>query len=119
MKLALAQYRELESFSQFDSDLDPETKKILDHGAKTVEVLKQDQFKPLPVALQIASIFAVNEGFLDKIDKKNIRQWEENMHKFILSSKKDLLSKLERGWDDNLKTELKEALNEFEQFTKK
>jgi F-type H+/Na+-transporting ATPase subunit alpha len=113
MKLALAQYRELESFSQFDSDLDPETKKILDKGAKTVEILKQDQFKPLSVTLQIASIFAVNEGLLNNIEKKDIQKWELDMHHFMKNSKNDLLKKLEKNWDDETKQSLKEALEEF------
>lgn len=113
MKLSLAQYRELESFSQFDSDLDVDTKKMLDRGARTVEMLKQDQYKPLLVTLQIASIFAVNEGLLDDVEKKDIRNFESDMHKFLLTSKKDLLGKIEKNWDDNLKDELKNAILEF------
>lgn len=113
MKLSLAQYRELESFSQFDSDLDVDTKRMLDRGARTVEILKQDQYKPLSVTKQIASIFAVNEGLLDDVDKKDIRQWEEEMHSFLEVSKKDLLLKLEKDWDDNIKGMLKEAILEF------
>ncbi|MDD3662642.1 MAG: F0F1 ATP synthase subunit alpha [Candidatus Pacebacteria bacterium] len=113
MKLSLAQYRELESFSQFDSDLDVDTKRMLDRGARTVEILKQDQYKPLSVTKQIASIFAVNEGLLDDVDKKDIRQWEEDMHSFLEVSKKDLLLKLEKDWDDNIKGMLKEAILEF------
>lgn len=115
MKLSLAQYRELESFSQFDSDLDSETKRTLDRGSKTVEILKQDQFQPLDVALQVASIFAVNEGLLDKVDKSEIKKWELEMHNFMKNSKKDLLSKIEKGWDDEVKVHLKEALEEFNQ----
>ena len=113
MKLSLAQYRELESFSQFDSDLDPETKKMLDRGSRTVEILKQDQYKPLSTTKQIASIFAVNEGFLDDVDKKEIKKWEEEMHNFLQISKKDLLLELEKNWDDNIKNKLKEAIEEF------
>jgi len=115
MKLSLAQYRELESFSQFDSDLDPETKKILDRGAKTVEILKQDQFQPLPVALQIASIFAVNEGLLDQVDKQEIKKWETEMHNFLNTSKKDLLVKIEKVWDEEVKKMLQQAIEEFNQ----
>jgi F-type H+-transporting ATPase subunit alpha len=113
MKLSLAQYRELESFSQFDSDLDVDTKRMLDRGARTVEILKQDQYKPLSVTKQIASIFAVNEGLLDDVDKKDIRQWEEDMHSFLEVSKKDLLLKLEKDWDDKIKGMQKEAILEF------
>lgn len=113
MKLSLAQYRELESFSQFDSDLDVDTKRMLDRGARTVEILKQDQYSPLPVTKQIASIFAVNEGLLDDVEKKDIKEWEIAMHKFLETSKKDFMIKLEKGWDDKIKDELKEAILEF------
>lgn len=119
MKLSLAQYRELESFSQFDSDLDPETKKILDRGAKTVEILKQDQFQPLPVALQIASIFAVNDGLIDEVDRQDIKKWENDMHQFLMTAKQDLLSKMEKNWDDEIKASLKQALEEFNQSRQK
>lgn len=113
MKLSLAQYRELESFSQFDSDLDPETKKMLDRGSRTVEILKQDQYNPLSATKQIASIFAVNEGFLDDVNKKDIKKWEENLHNFLQTSKKDLMTQIEKNWDDEIKNKLKEAIEEF------
>lgn len=113
MKLSLAQYRELESFAQFDSDLDADTKKMLDRGSRTVEVLKQDQFKPVSVTKQIASIFAVNEGLLDDVEKNEIKKWEEEMHAFLDISKKELLKKLESSWDDGIKNELKEAITEY------
>lgn len=113
MKLSLAQYRELESFAQFDSDLDADTKKMLDRGSRTVEVLKQDQFKPVSVTKQIASIFAVNEGLLDDVEKNEIKKWEEEMHAFLDVSKKELLKKLENSWDDGIKNELKEAITEY------
>lgn len=113
MKLALAQYRELESFAQFDSDLDVDTKRMLDRGSRTIEVLKQEQYKPLSVVKQISSIFAVNEGLLDDVEKEKIKQWELDLHKFLETYKKDLISRLEKSWDDKLKEELKEAIEEF------
>lgn len=113
MKLSLAQYRELESFSQFDSDLDVDTKKLLDRGSRTVEILKQDQYKPLSVTNQIASIFAVNEGLIDDVMQKDIKEWEADLHKFLNTAKKDFMIKLEKEWDDNIKKELKEIIIEF------
>jgi F-type H+/Na+-transporting ATPase subunit alpha len=113
MKLALAQYRELESFSQFDSDLDVDTKRMLDRGGRTVEILKQEQYKPLSVTNQIASIFAVNEGLLDDVEKENIKKWENEMHQFLSTSKKELMTRIEKGWEDKEKIELKEAILEF------
>jgi F-type H+/Na+-transporting ATPase subunit alpha len=113
MKLALAQYRELESFSQFDSDLDVDTKRMLDRGGRTVEILKQEQYKPLSVTNQIASIYAVNEGLLDDVEKENIKKWENEMHQFLSTSKKELMTRIEKGWEDKEKIELKEAILEF------
>ncbi len=115
MKLSLAQYRELESFAQFDSDLDADTKKTLDRGSRTVEILKQDQYKPLTVTNQIASIFAVNQGLLDNVEKEDIKEWEAGMHKFLETSKKDLMSKVETNWDDTVKDQLKEAIVEYKE----
>ncbi len=116
MKLALAQYRELESFSQFDSDLDPETKKLLERGSKTVEILKQPQYNTVPVSKQVSSIFAVNNGFLDDILKVDIKNWEFKLHQFLENSKDDLLSALEKDWTDELKQKLFESISEFKQM---
>ena len=113
MKLSLAQYRELESFSQFDSDLDPETKKMLERGSRTIEILKQEQYNPFPATHQIAGIFAVNEGLLDNVKKEDIKKWENAMCKFLETSKKDLLTKMEKTWDDDIKNSLKESIVEF------
>src|SRR5690606_34587136 len=77
MKLAMAQYRELESFAQFDSDLDPETKKSINRGKRVTELLKQNQYSPVHVSKQVAAIYAVNEGHLDELDTTEIKAWEE------------------------------------------
>ena len=113
MKLALAQYRELESFAQFGSDLDEETQKLLDHGAKSVELLKQNQYEPIPVAKQIAAIYALNNGFLQEIDVDQIREWEKGLYSFLDEAKQDLLTRLEEDWNDEIKKELEEALKEY------
>ena len=67
MKLSMAQFRELEAFAQFSSDLDPETKKQIDLGVRLVEVLKQPQYRPMPVAHQVAIIYAVSNGFANAV----------------------------------------------------
>lgn len=113
MKLSLAQYRELESFAQFDSDLDIETKSVLDHGAKSVELLKQKQYSPIPVAQQIATLYAINNGFLENIDISKIFQWEQNLYGFLSASKSSLLDSLNNEWSETLEDELKNALQEF------
>lgn len=113
MKLTMAQYRELESFAQFDSDLDAETKKAINRGQKVTELMKQDQYSPLPVAKQVASIYAVNGGFLDELGLNEIKAWEEKFLNFMESSKKNLLSKLETDWSEDIEESLKEAIKEF------
>ena len=113
MKLAMAQYRELESFAQFDSDLDHETKKTIERGKRTQEVLKQSNGHPLPTPLQVASVYAVNNGFLDSVQVVSIGEWERKMHAYLNVSHKDLLSKMGKGWDEEIEQELKKALESY------
>jgi len=113
MKLGLAQYRELESFAQFGSDLDEDTKKSLDRGSRTVELLKQNQYSPLSVTQQIASIVAVNAGLLDDVAISDIRGFEKGLHTFLGDSKNDLMVRMEKGWDDGVRDELLEAIKEY------
>ncbi len=113
MKLALAQYRELESFAQFGSDLDPQTRKLLDHGAKAVELLKQKQYEPIPVEKQVAAIYALNNDFLTNVPKEKIREWEEGLYRFLDQSKKELLEKIREAWNEEIEQELREALEEY------
>lgn len=118
MKLSLAQYRELESFAQFGSDLDEDTKKSLDRGARTVELLKQKQYAPLTVTEQIASIVAVNSGLLDDVEVAAIGAFEKGLHEFLASAKKDLMSNMAKDWNDEIKDELVEAIREYKSSLK-
>lgn len=113
MKLALAQYRELESFSQFDSDLDPETKSTLERGKRAVELLKQGQFSPVSVSLQVASLFAIHNGYLDTIAVADIRTWEKGFHDFLTKTHKDLLDTISKKWDDASQSSLREAIQAY------
>lgn len=114
LKLSLAQFRELEAFAQFSSDLDPGTKKQIDLGARLVEILKQPQYQPMPVAHQVAVIYAVNNGFANEINVKEMAAWESNLHKFLDSRHKSLLEKIgNNNWDEATEKELKEALTDF------
>ncbi|MFA5771029.1 MAG: F0F1 ATP synthase subunit alpha, partial [Patescibacteria group bacterium] len=113
MKLAMAQYRELESFAQFGSDLDAETKKAINRGQRVTELLKQNQYSPIPVAKQVCAIYAVNEGYLDEMDITEIKAWEESFYSFLDRSKKSLLDKIIAGWDEKVETELKVTIKEF------
>ncbi len=83
LRLDLAQYRELEAFASFASDLDAATKKQLERGARTVELLKQPQFQPMPVEEQVVVIYAVTNGFLDAIPVAEIKEWERGFREYI------------------------------------
>src|SRR5205085_27021 len=82
LRLDLAQYRELEAFSSFASDLDAATKKQLERGARTVEVLKQPQYQPMPVERQVMIIYAVTNGLLDQIAVNQLKDWERAFLEF-------------------------------------
>jgi F-type H+-transporting ATPase subunit alpha len=113
MKLAMAQYRELESFSQFDSDLDHDTKRTIERGKRTGEMLKQINGNPLRTGLQVASVYAVNNGFLDSVNVLDVVRWEKAMHEYMLTSGKDVVESVEKGWDDEVEAALKKSLEAF------
>ena len=115
IRLALAQYRELESFSQFASDLDETTRRQLQHGQRVTELMKQKQYRPLSVAEMAASLFAANEGFLDKVELANIVSYEESMHSFLNTQRKSLMDAINADpkYDDKTVADLKQALTDF------
>ncbi len=114
LKLSLAQFRELEAFAQFSSDLDPDTKKQIDLGARLVEILKQPQYQPMPVGQQVAIIYAVNNGFANDVKVKEMAEWENKLHKFLDSRHKPLLEKIsQNNWDEATEKALKEAITDF------
>ena len=90
LRLDLAQYRELEAFAQFGSELDAATQKQLARGARTVEILKQPQYAPMPVEQQVMIIFAVTNGYLDDIPVENIRAFEHGFHEFMRTQRPDV-----------------------------
>jgi F-type H+-transporting ATPase subunit alpha len=83
LRLDLAQFRELEAFAAFASDLDAATKRQLERGARTVEVLKQAQYSPVPVENQVMIIYAVTNGHLDDVNVTDIREWERGFLEFM------------------------------------
>jgi F-type H+/Na+-transporting ATPase subunit alpha len=105
LRLDLAQYRELEAFSAFASDLDAATKRQLERGARTVEALKQAQYAPLTVEEQVMIIFAVTNGYVDDIETSKVREWEKDFREFMkvkypqvmdgIRSKKELTKDIE------------------------
>ena len=115
LRLDLAQFRELEAFAQFASDLDAATKKQLLRGQKLTEVLKQPQYKPLSVAQQVTILFAANEGFLDEVDNKKINEFKAGWFEYFEANMSELNKALNEGAklsDDDMKA-LKEALEAY------
>ncbi len=114
LKLAMAQFREMEAFAQFASDLDPETKKQIERGQRITELLKQPQYQPVAVEDQVVSIFAVNNGYFDAVAVKDISVAEKKLTDFMGKAKRSLLDKIAKGeWDEKIETELKSACGEF------
>ena len=83
LRLDLASYRELESFAQFGSDLDPATREKLERGKRTVEVLKQDLHKPIPVEKQVMILYALTHGFLDDVEVKDVHRFEQELYAYL------------------------------------
>jgi len=115
LRLDLAQYREMAAFSMFASDLDKSTQALLARGQRTTEILKQDQYKPMPVAQQIAIIFAATSGYLDQVPVAECRRYEKELLTFLKTSKSSLVGKIAEKGDIKgpLTEELKASLEEF------
>ena len=114
MRLDLAQFRELAAFAQFSSDLDPQTKARIELGRRTTEVLKQKQYEPLSVGHQVAVIYAVTNGYLDKVPVENVSEWESKFHRFLDLQYKKLLETVPNIKDfSEIEDDLKKAITEF------
>ncbi len=117
LRLDLAQYRELEAFSAFASDLDAVTRRQLDRGARTVEILKQPQYQPMPVEKQVMSIFAVTNGYLDAIAVADVRTWETEFHVFMDAEVPEVGEKIrtEKALSKDTEAKLRQAIERFSQ----
>src|ERR1051326_1778777 len=117
LKLELAQYRELAAFAQFGSDLDKATQNQLNRGKRLVEILKQDQYQPLPFSKQIIIIFAGTNGYLDDLEIEQIRPFEAELLKYVESMNPKLLDTImqKKTIDDALKADIEKTLKEFKQ----
>jgi F-type H+-transporting ATPase subunit alpha len=115
LRLDLAQYRELEAFSSFASDLDAATKKQLERGARTVEVLKQPQFQPMPVEQQVMVVYAVTNGFLDAIPVSELKVWERDFLDYMRTQRAQVGEKIKTGKElsKEIEAELKSAIESF------
>ncbi len=117
LRLDLAQFRELEAFAQFGSDLDEATRKQIDRGQRTVEVLKQDQYVPMTVAQQVAILFALTNGYLDEVPVEKVQKWEAEFHKYMEEMKSDVLGliKEKKELTEEVENALKKSIEEFKE----
>jgi F-type H+-transporting ATPase subunit alpha len=115
LRLDLAQYREMAAFSQFGSELDKATQAQLARGVRMVELLKQDQYKPMPVADQVISIFAGVNGFIDNVPVNKIREFEQDLHAFVKEKHATIRDevKTKKKIDDEFGAQLKKIITEF------
>jgi F-type H+-transporting ATPase subunit alpha len=115
LRLDLAQYRELEAFAQFGSELDQVTQRQLARGARVVEVLKQPQYQPMPVERQIMIIFAVTGGYLDDVRVEQIRAWEQGFLDFLAAQHQEIGEEIRsrRVLGDELAARLRAAIDEY------
>jgi F-type H+-transporting ATPase subunit alpha len=120
LRLDLAQYRELEAFAQFGSELDAATQRQLARGARVVEILKQPQYRPMPVELQIMIIFAVTNGLLDDVPIEQIRDWERGFLDFMGAQHPQIGEEIRtrRAFNDELTTRLKQAVEAYKALSR-
>jgi F-type H+-transporting ATPase subunit alpha len=115
LRLDLTQYRELQTFAQFGTELDKTSQAQLDRGVRLTEILKQDQFVPLPVEKQVLIIYAGNRGFLDMFGLARIREYEKKLFEFVEAERPDLLTRIaaKKQIDASLDEDIGASLTEF------
>jgi len=115
LRLELAQYRELAAFAQFGSDLDTATQRTLARGARLVEVLKQGQYQPQEVGLQVTTIYAATKGFFDKYEVSQAGEYERGLHAHMTAQHRAILDKIKnRAALKEIEAELKKAIEDFD-----
>jgi len=114
LRLDMAQFRDIAAFAQFGSDLDKATLAQLNRGQRLTEVLKQDQYMPLPVEKQVAMIFAGTNGLLDELEVADCRPFEQYLYRFLDTSHPTLLQKIRdrKTIDDEVKVQLQKVIKE-------
>ncbi|OGH81805.1 MAG: F0F1 ATP synthase subunit alpha, partial [Candidatus Magasanikbacteria bacterium RIFCSPLOWO2_12_FULL_47_9b] len=115
IKLAMAQFRELEAFAQFASDLDPETKKQIDRGQRLTELFKQGQYEPMAVEHQVAVIAAANNGLFDAVKVEDVPRTEKKYCAFVEKTRRSVLDAIQQGeWTDDIESALKDSVKAFQ-----
>ena len=120
IKLELAQYREMAAFAQFGSDLDASTQKLLNRGSKLTELLKQDQYSPMPVAQQVIAVFSGVKGFLDDVELPNIKNIEKQIYEKVKSSNPEIIDNINNTGklDENIEKNLISVIEKFKKENK-
>lgn len=115
LRLDLAQYRELQAFSQFGSDLDKDTQAKLTRGSRTMEILKQDQYQPMSVEKQVVSIYIAVNGYLDNVDLGDVKRFEKDLQLYIIEKYEDILISIRdsKELSKEVEEKLKTAVNDF------
>jgi F-type H+-transporting ATPase subunit alpha len=115
LRLDLAQYRELAAFAQFGSDLDAATQRQLNRGSRLVEILKQDQYVPLPVERQVVILYAAINGFVDQLEVSQLKRYEADLFRFIETRKPEVFKQIleKKQLSDDVKELLNAALEQF------
>ena len=115
LKLALSQYRDLEAFASFSSDLDPTSRAQLDRGGRLVELLKQPQYSPFPVERQVVSVWMGNEGYLDDVPVEDVRRFETEFEDELGRSNSGIYDAIRESGDlsDDTVTALRDAIEQF------
>ena len=115
LRLDLAQYREMAAFAQFGSDLDASTQRMLARGSRLVEILKQGQYEPQPVAKQVLIIYAATNGYIDELGTDVLQRYEQDLFRYVESRHPDLFQTImtKKQLDDDLKQKINGVLDEF------
>jgi len=115
LRLDLAQYRELQAFAQFGSDLDKATQRQLTRGERMVEILKQGQYVPMSNEKQVAIIFAASKGFLDPVPVEDVAQWEIDFHAYMAENHSGVMHAIAESGklDDQVVSDLTGAIESF------
>jgi F-type H+-transporting ATPase subunit alpha len=110
----LSQYRDLEAFAQFGSDLDPDTQRTLARGARLVKTLNQNEREPLRVGLQVVQVYAATNGFLDRISVDRVDEFLQGLTQRVLAEGRELIEKMEGGdWSDETQKALRDIIATF------
>ena len=117
LKLDLAQFRELEAFAQFGSDLDEKTRQQIERGRRTIEILKQGQYEPMAVEHQVAILYALANNHVDDVAVENVREWEADFHKYLDTQAKDVVTMIaeKKELSDEVVAGLEKAIKEFKE----